>query len=76
MTTSTSTPQAPEMGTGQISEDPVVQAAARQGVAVIGLLRRTNPQAWLFAERARYLRDGTCNPYAEQLLRQAGFLRG
>ena len=55
--------------------DLVVDAAERQGAAVIGVLRRTDPQAWLFAERARYLRAGSCDPYAEQLLRRAGFLR-
>jgi len=55
--------------------DLVVDAAARQGTAVIGVLRRTDPQAWLFAERARYLRTGSCDAYAEQLLRRAGFLR-
>lgn len=55
--------------------DLVVDAAARQGTAVVGILRRTDPQAWLFAERARYLRTGVCDPYAEQLLRRAGFLR-
>lgn len=55
--------------------DLVVDAAERQGAAVIGVLRRTDPQAWLFAERARYLRTGSCDPYAEQLLRRAAFLR-
>lgn len=55
--------------------DLVVDAAERQGAAVIGVLRRTDPQAWLFAERARYLRSGSCDPYAEQLLRRAGFLQ-
>lgn len=71
----TATPDVTTADTATDENDPVVDAAKRQGVAVIGLLRSTDPQAWLFAERARYKREGTCNPYAEQLLRQAGFLR-
>ena len=65
------TPPAAPIGLG----DLVVDAAARQGATVVGILRRTDPQAWLFAERALYLRSGSCDPYAEQLLRRAGFLR-
>ena len=65
-------PGAHPIGTGDLVIDP----AARQGHAVVGILRRTDPQAWLFAERARYLRTGSCDAYAEQLLRSAGFLKG
>ncbi len=33
-----------------------------------------DPQAWLFAERARYRETGVCDPWAEHLLRRAGLL--
>ncbi|WP_040162099.1 hypothetical protein [Mobilicoccus massiliensis] len=59
----------PPLGLGDLVVD------TDRGTAVIGVLRRSDPQAWLFAERARYLLTGTCDPYAEQLLRQAGCLR-
>ncbi|MDO5629479.1 MAG: hypothetical protein Q4G43_14275 [Mobilicoccus sp.] len=68
----------PETMTAPSAEatDVVTDATQRQNSAVIGVLRRTDPQTWLFAERARYLQTGRCDPFAEQLLRQAGFLRG
>lgn len=55
--------------------DLVVDAATRQGDDAAGVVRRVDPQAWLFSERSRYLTTGSCDPYAEQMLRAAGFLR-
>lgn len=57
------------------TRDTVVDAVSRQGTAVVGVLRRADPQAWLFLERSRYVQTGACDPYAEQLLRRAGFIR-
>lgn len=33
-----------------------------------------DPQGWLFAERSRFLREGTCDPWAAQMLAKAGLL--
>ncbi len=69
--------------------DPVVVAVQRQAAASCAATRETgspvlgstNPvaepydtQRWLFAERARYLREGTCDPYAQLMLMRAGLL--
>ena len=37
---------------------------------------QTDPQAWLFTQRAHYREHGYCDPYAELMLRRAGFLVG
>lgn len=55
-------------------DDPVVAAVDRQAAAARAALRAVDPQAWLFAERTRYLSEGTCDPYAELMLRRGGFL--
>lgn len=62
--------------------DPVVVAVQRQADAAraIGALvgdavsRDADPQAWLFTQRARYVREGTCDPYAQLMLMRAGLL--
>lgn len=62
--------------------DPVIVAVQRQTDAAhaIGALfgdavtRDADPQAWLFAERARYVREGSCDPYAQLMLMRAGLL--
>ncbi|GAB97671.1 hypothetical protein BJY21_003917 [Kineosphaera limosa] len=36
--------------------------------------REVDPQTWLFAERARYREQGTCDPYAMLMLLRAGML--
>ncbi len=50
--------------------DPILAAVGRQADTV----RRMDPQAWLFAERARYARHGVCDPYAQLVLLRAGLL--
>lgn len=58
--------------------DPVVVAVQRQADAAARIVdavsRDADPQAWLFAERARYVREGTCDPYAQLMLMRAGLL--
>lgn len=63
--------------------DPVIVAVQRQAGAAARAARAVDapvdprtvdPQAWLFAERARYRREGTCDPYAMLMLLRAGML--
>ena len=58
--------------------DPVVVAVQRQADAAARIVdtvsRDVDPQAWLFAQRARYVREGTCDPYAQLMLMRAGLL--
>lgn len=58
--------------------DPVVVAVQRHADAtarVASTLRdETDPQAWLFAQRSRYLREGACDPYAQLMLLRVGLL--
>ena len=58
--------------------DPVVVAVQRQAEAasrvVDAVTREADPQAWLFAERARYVREGACDPYAQLMLMRASLL--
>lgn len=69
--------------------DPVVVAVQRQAAASRAATLQAAPQGmgstnessdpydtqqWLFAERARYLREGTCDPYAQLMLMRAGLL--
>lgn len=64
--------------------DPLTEAVERQAAAARAAMqavdraieRAVDPSAWLFAERRRYLTEGTCDPYAEMMLRRAGFLTG
>lgn len=56
--------------------DPLAAAVERHAAAALTVLRLADPQAWLFLERSRYLAEGTCDPYAELMLRRAGFLTG
>lgn len=54
--------------------DPLAAAVERQAAAALSAVRAHDPEAWLFLERTRYLAEGTCDPYAELMLRRAGFL--
>ncbi len=52
----------------------VHSANAHQQVAAQELDDDADPQSWLFVQRARYLVQGYCDPYAEQMLRRMGLL--
>lgn len=54
--------------------DPYALAVQCQAAAALSAVRTTDPETWLFLERARYLAEGSCDPYAELMLRRAGFL--
>lgn len=59
--------------------DESVYAQVGQQVAWRGIVQASgsgpiDPQDWLFAERERYRRLGSCDPWAEQMLRRAGML--
>lgn len=49
-------------------------ASGDQQVGAQGIAEHADPQSWLFMQRARYLADGSCDPYAEQMLRRMGLL--
>lgn len=53
----------------------VVQSVtAHQQSAAEEIRSEGDPQTWLFVQRARYLAQGHCDPYAEQMLRRMGLL--
>ncbi|QQS00238.1 MAG: hypothetical protein IPK37_15300 [Austwickia sp.] len=52
----------------------VGQQAAWVSVVIAAAAGAVDPQAWLFAERARHQRDGACDPWADQMLYRAGLL--
>lgn len=61
-------------GTSTFGDDHVTEAVARQSNAVREVAETVDPQAWLFLQRARFLTEGTCDPYAAAMLHRAGFL--
>lgn len=77
----------PATATVDYDPDPVIVAVQRQAAAasaavtrvesvesVVGREPQVDTQAWLFAERARYRAEGTCDPYAMLMLMRAGML--
>ncbi len=52
----------------------IFQMVEQQATWVATAVAQSDPQGWLFAQRSRYLREGTCDPWAEQLLYRAGLL--
>ncbi|MBK7722896.1 MAG: hypothetical protein IPI32_11950 [Austwickia sp.] len=58
---------------GQVAQ-AVDAANQAQHEAVAEILAEADPQAWLFVQRAHYVSQGFCDPYAEQMLRRMGLL--
>lgn len=56
---------------GALSTGPIPVEVTGRAAQV---LSTADPQAWLFVQRARYLDEGHCDPYAEQMLRRMGLL--
>ncbi len=54
------------------ADERVFAMVERQATWVAETVQRVDPQGWLFAERTRFLAEGRCDPWAEQLLRRAG----
>ncbi len=51
-----------------------LQDSLEQQRSAAEILATADPQAWLFVQRAKFLTDGYCDPYAEQMLRRMGLL--
>ena len=52
----------------------IYQVVQQQANAAATAVAQADPQGWLFAQRARYQREGCCDPWAEQMLARAGLL--
>ncbi|GAB77401.1 hypothetical protein SAMN05421595_1232 [Austwickia chelonae] len=56
------------------ADERMFQIVEQQSAWAAAAVARSDPQQWLFAERARYVREGSCDPWAEQMLYRAGLL--
>lgn len=54
------------------ADERIFSMVERQATWVAETVQRVDPQGWLFAERSRFLSEGRCDPWAEQMLRRAG----
>lgn len=55
------------------ADDRIFRMVERQ-TAWVTATTRSDPQQWLFAQRARLQVEGMCDPWAEQMLYRAGLL--
>lgn len=54
------------------ADETLLRMVESQAAWVATAVSTTDPQGWLFRERARYQRDGQCDPWAENMLRRVG----